>query len=140
MNTESTFTFTTEKPLKLQGFRDGAAVSWAQDPDVQRRMKNEIEDMFDVFSEDAYPDEDYYQYVESGFLHGITEAETVNDDAENWAGLKVVAGLSAVYRLDLGQDEGQITKSYLDVLKDHPSALKFLAQAGIAMNMVEETK
>jgi len=140
MSTGGTFTFTTGNPIQLQGFRDGAAVLWAQDQEVHRRMKSEIDNMFDVFSDGTYPYEDFYKYVETGFLQGITEAETVNDAAANWAGLKVVAALSASYRLDLDQDEGRITKSYLDGLKNHPSALKFLAQAGIAVTMAEKTE
>jgi hypothetical protein len=140
MSTGGTFTFTTGNPIQLQGFRDGAAASWPQDPDVQRRMKNEIEDMFDVFSGDAYPYEDYYKYVESGFLQGIIEAETVNDAAANWAGLKVVAELSAVYRLNLHQDVGKITASYVDVLKNHPSALTLLSKAGVAIDIEEKTE
>ena len=85
----------------------------------------------------TYPYEDYYKYVEAGFLKGIREAESVNEAAVNWAGLEAVAALSAVDRLDLDQDEGKITASYIDGLQNHPMALTLLSQAGITVNILK---
>ncbi len=135
MNTIGTFTFTTGEPIRLQGFSHGAAVSWAQDKRIQQQIKDEIEDRLDVFSDDTYPYEDYYTYVEAGFLRGIREAESVNEAAVNWAGLDAVASLSAVDRLDLDQDKKNITAWYVDTLKNHPMALTLLSQAGIAVKI-----
>lgn len=95
MNTIGTFTFTTDAPIRLQGFGDGTAISWAQDTRIQKPIKDEIEDRFDVFSDDTYPYEDYYKYGEAGFLQGIKEAKFV---------YKTVAALSALDRLNLAQD------------------------------------
>ena len=135
MNKIGTFTFTTGEPIRLQGFSDGAAVSWAQDKGILKQIKDEIEDRLDVFSDDTYPYEDYYTYVEAGFLQGIREAESVNEAAVNWAGLEAVAALSALDRLDLDQDEGKIRASYVEILKNHSLALTLLSQAGIAVNI-----
>jgi hypothetical protein len=140
MSTNGTFTFTTGHPIQLEGFRHGAAVSWAQDKDVRKRIKDKIEDGFDVFSDGSYPYEDYYKYVEAGFLQGIIEAETVNEAAANWAGLEVVASLSAIYRLDCTQSEEKITASYIDTFKDHPLALHLLSESGIAVDTSETTR
>ncbi len=131
MDTYGTCTFTIGDPIRLQGFPDGAAIPWSQDENVHERMKSEIEDMYDVFNDATYPYEDYYKYVEIGFVRGITEAHAVNEAAANWAGLKVVASLSALYRLDLDQNEESIMASYIDILKDHPSALNLLYKAGV---------
>ena len=140
MNTIGTFTFTTGEPIRLQGFSDGAAVSWARGKGIQKQIKDAIESQFDVFSDDTYPYEDYYKYVEAGFLQGIREAESVNDAAVNWAGFEAVAALSAVDRLDLDQDEDKIAASYIDGLKNHPMALTLLSSAGITVNIEEKPK
>lgn len=140
MNKIGTFTFTTGKPVQLQGFSDGAAVSWARDQGIQKQIKDEIESQFDVFSDDTYPYEDFYKYVEAGFLQGIREAESVNEASVNWTGLKAVAALSAADRLDLDQDEDKITASYIDALKNHPMALTLLSQAGITVKTEEKPK
>ncbi len=76
MNAIGTFTFTTGEPIRLQGFSEGAAVSWAQDKDIQKQIRDEIEGQFDVFSDDTYSYEDYCTYVEAGFLQSIKEAES----------------------------------------------------------------
>ncbi len=135
MDTNGTFTFTIGDPIRLKGFSDGAAVPWSQEEGVQKQIKDEIEEMFDVFSDRTYPYDDYYKYVETGFLRGVAEAKTLNEAAANWAGLKVVAELSALYRLDLEQDVGKITASYVAVLKDHPSALVLLAKTGVSIDI-----
>ena len=140
MNKIGTCTFTTGKPLQLQGFSDGAAVSWARDEGIQKQIKDEIEGQFDVFSDDTYPYEDFYKYVEAGFLQGVREAESVNEAAVNWAGLEAVAALSAVDRLDFNQDKDKITASYIDGLKNHRMALTLLSQAGITVNIEEKPK
>ncbi len=129
-----TFTFSAGDPIKLMGFNEGAAVSWAQGQETHRQMTSAIEDMIDVFCDGTYPYENYYKYVESGFLRGILETESLNDIAANWAGLKVVASLSAEYRLDFDQDEKKIAASYIDQLKNHPSAVKFLAEMDSTAN------
>ncbi len=138
MSKIGTFTFTTGEPIRLQGFSDGAAVSWARDQRIQKQIKDEIEGQFDVFSDDTYPYEDYYKYVETGFLQGIKDAESVNEAAVNWAGLEAVAMLSAIDRLDLDQDKEKITASYVDGLKNHPKALTLLTQAGITVQINEK--
>ncbi len=133
MTAIGTFTYTTGEPLRLQGFSDGAAVSWARDKGIQEQIKEKIEDQFDVFSDDTYPYEDYYKYVEAGFLQGIKDAESVNEAAVNWAGLEAVAALSALDRQDHDQDEEQIKASYIEILKKHSLAAALLSQAGIAV-------
>ncbi len=140
MNTIGTFTFTTGEPIRLQGFSDGAAISWARDQGIQKQIKDEIEGQFDVFSDDTYPYEDFYKYVEAGFLQGIREAEFVNEAAVNWAGLQAVAVLSAIDRLDLDQDEEKIIASYVNGLKNHPKALTLLTQAGITVQINEKSE
>ena len=137
MRHNGTFTFTIGHPIQLNGFKDGAAVSWAQDREVRQRIQDEVEGMFDVFCDGTYPYEDFYKYVECGFLKGVKEAETVNEVAANWAGLEVIASLSAPHRLDLEQDERKVTASYLEEFKDYPAALQFLSQAGIPVDTDE---
>ncbi len=140
MSKYGSFTLTIGHPIQLQGFSDGAAVSWSQDEEALRQIKSEIEGLFDVFSDEVYPYEDFYQYVESGFIQGITEAQTMNDASANWAGLKVIALLSAPYRLDLDQDEGEILASYADRFTNHPLGLNFLSQAGIPVDRNQKTQ
>lgn len=140
MNKIGTFTFRTGEPIQLQGFSDGSAVSWAQDKGIQKQIKDEIEDKLDVFSDETYPYENFYKYVEAGFLQGIREAESVNAAAANWAGLEAVAALSALDRVDLDQDEEKITASYVDILKNHPLALTLLSEAGISVGIKEKPK
>ena len=139
MHTIGTFTFTIGEPIRLQGFSDGAAVSWAQDKGIHKQLKNKIEEQFDVFSDETYPYDDYYQYVEEGFLQGITDAESVNQAAANWAGLEAVAALSTLHRVDLDQDVTKITNSYLKMFENHPSALSLLSEAGIAIGVDEKS-
>ncbi len=98
MKTIGTFTFTTGEPIRLQAFSDGAAVSWPRDKGVQKQIKDEIINQFDVFSDDTNPYDDYYKYIEADFLQGIKDAESVNEAAVNWAGLEAVAALSALDR------------------------------------------
>lgn len=140
MDKYGTFTFTPGNPIQLMGFSDGAAVLWSQNQDIHRQMTSAIEDMIDVFCDGTYPYENYYKYVEAGFLRGMIESESLNETTANWAGLKVVASLSALYRLDLDQDEGKIIASYLDQLKDHPSAMKSLTEIGVAFENEQQTE
>ncbi len=140
MKTIGTFTFTTGEPIRLQGFSDGAAVSWARDKGIQQQIKDEIKNQFDVFSYDTYPYEDYYKNVETGFLQGIKDAESGNEAAVNWAGLEAVAALSAVDRLDLDQDEEKIKTSHVEILKNQSLPAIFLSQAGIDANIEKPPK
>ena len=149
MKTDGTFTFTVGDPIHLHGFADGAAVAWSQDQDTQKKIKNAIEEMFDVFSDNTYPYEDFYQPIERGFLQAIIVAKTVNEAAANWAGLKAVATLSAIYRLDLNQEAETIMAWYGMLLKKHPAALALLSDIGVMLDskpdavdggMIEPTK
>ena len=75
-----------------------------------------------------------------GFRMGATISWSQDKASASWAGLKVNASLSAPYRLDLDQDEGEILASYVDRFTNHPLGLNFVSQAGIAVNWKQNSQ